>query len=508
MGEIAGQRGMSLREARSEFLTLRHRAPSGRQPRANAAELRDLGVIPADPATRHALRVMAERGPVLPPVRLVQRWIPVPGDGETTIARIGASDLSNRIEVHRRDGSTVAYRVPRDRIQAFESTVRHQPPDQFLALDLERAGERVPRVEATAFAVRCDECGQFIGDSWHDCPGRSPVALVAQQEYVDGESRLSAPPAASVAELIDTNHGRPVRAPIRYITTEADVEGTVLLRPGLSAVRGRDRTSRQLVDLDDAAPDELTCRSCHSTGCRHIAQTREAIRSHLQAAGGLPQEEVSAALHGLGVVLDDVANPVRRRRRSWPPRCRSCPTRKLSEPPSASLEPPRTARRCSRRCRSSKPMVRCKAMPATPVSAWRSSSMPVVIELVTPIMSDTEESWRQLDLACDSIRRHGGTTDLAGSHTNISSGSYTPEMAWRLVNLIRAHEDDIYRMGRTRRSARYESYNSPFPDPGPQWQSRHDAHQSQSDRQRMINFTAAFESSSARIEFRFPDAFT
>ncbi len=41
--ELAGQRGMSLREARAEFVELRAQAPQGRQRRANADELRDLG---------------------------------------------------------------------------------------------------------------------------------------------------------------------------------------------------------------------------------------------------------------------------------------------------------------------------------------------------------------------------------------------------------------------------------------------------------------------------------
>src|SRR6478609_3316811 len=105
LGELAGQRGMSLREARSEFIALGAQAPGGRQPRASAEEQRDLGAIPADPATRYALRTMAEREPVLPPVRLVQQWIPVAGNGDSSISQVGISTLSDRVEIRRRDGS-------------------------------------------------------------------------------------------------------------------------------------------------------------------------------------------------------------------------------------------------------------------------------------------------------------------------------------------------------------------------------------------------------------------
>jgi len=77
--ELAGQRGMSLREARAEFVALRAQAPQGRQRRANADELRDLGAMPTDPATRYAIATMGQRPPLHAPVRQVQQWLPVTG---------------------------------------------------------------------------------------------------------------------------------------------------------------------------------------------------------------------------------------------------------------------------------------------------------------------------------------------------------------------------------------------------------------------------------------------
>src|SRR4051794_23962420 len=59
--EIAGRRGMSLREAGVEFVQLHAEAPRGRQRCANAEELRDLGAMPTDPATRHAVATMQAR---------------------------------------------------------------------------------------------------------------------------------------------------------------------------------------------------------------------------------------------------------------------------------------------------------------------------------------------------------------------------------------------------------------------------------------------------------------
>ena len=123
-------------------------------------------------------------------------------------------------------------------------------------------------------------------------------------------------------------------------------------------------------------------------------------------------------------------------------------------------------------------------------------------------MSDSPEHWAQIATACDAIRRHGGTTELRRQPHQHLLRRLHPALAWRLVNLIRANEDDIYRMGRTRRSPRNAGYNRPLParDPGPAWTDSYQATAYQGGREAMINFFNAFQSSSGRIEFRFPDA--
>ncbi|GAB3623678.1 hypothetical protein GCM10027418_17620 [Mariniluteicoccus endophyticus] len=136
----------------------------------------------------------------------------------------------------------------------------------------------------------------------------------------------------------------------------------------------------------------------------------------------------------------------------------------------------------------------------------RDGSVPYGGELVTPILSDTADSWAQLREACEAIRAGGGETHGAGSHTNISSPDYTPEMAWRLANLARAYEDDLHRMGRTRRSQRHISYASTLRDPGPRWTATGPAAYG-NVREAMINLHNVFgPADRARIEFRFPDA--
>lgn len=546
LGEIAGQQGMSRREARAQFLALREQAPGGRQPRATAVEHRDLGAIPGDPATRYALHTLSAGSPVLPPVRLVQQWIPVSGtsDGTDSVTHLGVSTLSDRVEVRRRDGATAAYRVTRADIDALVEMVDRGPLTEQAVSWTERRGTRIPRAEQTAYAVRCDECGQFVGDVWHHCPLRGVAALVTQQQVVNGSSRLAAPAPECLAELLEANHHRPIEVPIQHLTPDAEVEGTVLLRPGLDAVRGLDRTSRQRVDLDDVGDNELTCHTCHSVDCAHVAHTREAVREHLLRAGELPEAEVSAALHALGISVrprtEAAAAPVLSRSQSFlsdPEAFRqairdSGPDREVPFYTENALQgyaagtrfgieiefdattmdaPDEVGRELHARGLLTSPHQRqYHTGSRSGYNSWVYEHDGSVRggELVTPVMSDTPEHWAQIATACDAIRRHGGITDHAGSHTNISSAGFTPQMAWRLVNLVRANEDDIFRLGRTRGSRRSAGYNSPLPgyDPGPVWNRSHQATSFQGNREAMVNFFQAFSGGSGRIEFRFPDA--
>lgn len=326
------------------------------------------------------------------------------------------------------------------------------------------------------------------------------------------------------------------------------MDGTVRLRSGAAAVRGLDRTTRQYVDLDDVGDDELTCRTCHSVDCAHVAHTREAVRDHMHDAGELPTGELSASLYALGVsvrtrgeaaVLPDATAPLAPAQSflSNPEAFRqairdSGPDRVVPFYSENALHgyaadtgfgieiefnantmagPQEVGRELHTRGLLSSPHQRQYHSGArSGYRGWVYEHDGSVRggELVTPVMADDPEHWEQIASVCEVIRRNGGVTDHAGSHTNISSAQYTPQLAWRLVNLVRANEDDIYRMGRTRGSARLAHYNRPLPvrDPGPVWTDSYQATSYQGGREAMINFHNAFQQRSGRIEFRFPDA--
>lgn len=77
-------------------------------------------------------------------------------------------------------------------------------------------------------------------------------------------------------------------------------------------------------------------------------------------------------------------------------------------------------------------------------------------EIVSPIMSDTPESWRQLEDVCNIIRRNGGTVNnKCGSHVHVSSGSYGMSTAkhGELLRNVRQNEDMLYRLGSNHQSS-------------------------------------------------------
>ena len=72
-------------------------------------------------------------------------------------------------------------------------------------------------------------------------------------------------------------------------------------------------------------------------------------------------------------------------------------------------------------------------------------------ELVSPVMRDTPDSWRQLKLVCDTIRASGGhVSRWTGGHVNIGTASSdvtNVATLKRLVQLFAWSEDLLYRTG-------------------------------------------------------------
>lgn len=561
--EIAGRRGMSAREARQEFATLRTEAPSGRQARATREELLNLGSIPSDPATRYALRQMESRPPLHPPVRLVQHWIPVEGAAAGTspndITHLGVSELSNRVELRQRDGQVVGLDPAANQDISIGSD--DCVSADFLSRLRSQGRLRTPaQTESTAYAVRCDDCGRFIGDRPHDCPVRAARIVQTPQHVTSNGAEVLRMPSVDGLRTAITGTGRPAVAEIDYVATDSTiVRGTVSIRPGGSVVTDADRRTRQRLDIDDADPGELTCQGCRSgeQSCRHVAETRRAIRRQLERAGRLPsdraaQSQIQERLHQ-SVTVSEPSRAAAEL--AWTAGSTVEPTLHFSRDPEVfravirEASPDRVVpfmdrnalhgyaagvrfgvelefnatdygqtREAVARSLYEAGIIRNTTMHGYHTAArngYRGSyynlesdgSVPRGGELVTSIESDHPDSWARLRTACEAISNSGATTDYAGSHTNISSPDFTPEHAWRLAHLVRHHEDDLLRCGRTPNSRRERHYNATLPDPGPTWSSPYDYAQRGMQRESMVNFTRAFgRPDAARIEFRFPDA--
>lgn len=547
--EIAGQRGMSLREARAEFVRLRAEAPSGRQRRANPEELRDLGAMPTDPATRHAIATMRTSPPVHPPVRLVQQWLPV--NDHPQISHVGVSDLSNRVEFRDHDGAVTAVSdAPPESIAAARNAAFSRPLAADAADGLSRSGSPIPpdRLEQTAFAVRCDFCGRFTGELGHDCPVRNArIVTTNQQIHTNGSCETTMPPSRAVAEAVQRQDGPVVLDGISVVTSDTVVSGSVVARPGQEVITDIDRRTRQVVDVDDAAPD-LHCSSCQSNACPHTADAVRQIRHQLATSGRLTGNAAARAtrqeqLHARFQIqprtapssdqtqpaVSFLSNPEAFRaviQNAGPDRAVPFMTENACDGLAANTrfgvelefngDSYRTRDEVAERLRvaglirnsrySGYHTAAGRGYPAGEYSLENDGSVANGGELVTCIESDHPDSWSRIHRACDAIRDGGGTTHYAGSHTNVSADAFAPEHGWRLAHLVRAHEDDLLRMGRTPNSRRERGYNERLPHPGPQWDQGYSYSYVGMHRTSMVNFTRAFSSASPRIEFRFPDA--
>lgn len=541
--ELAGRRGMSEREALAEFTELRNEAPAERS-RATSEELRGLGNVPGDRATRFAMAQMASRGPVRTPMREVDRWqsvLPAPGV-DNPISEVGTSSVSDRVELRYADGAITHHeRVPQELRERLDA-VWGAPISAETAAGL-AAHPISPQGEYTGWRTRCDMCGQFVGTRPHQCLSLGSPMQLETSTAATGDSTLWMPEPGSVRAMVAQSVG-PVRMHVRMEDNRgaARVEGTIQVRPdGTAITGGNDRP--QLLDVDDhpGIADTLRCSSCGSLDCLHTHQARELVRRQLRTQGLVPRPEQSHDSNTDHLVT--ITEPA-------PPS-----TAPLASPAAASatisfLDDPEAFRRAAREGADAGvdfiagPTLSGYAagatfgieleysngrnVPAALVAAgiteqtaqrgyhaaqregWQDWSLErdasVDGELVTPLLSDTTADWQRLATACEAIRNNGGTTGLAGSHTNIGSPEYTTEQAWRLAHLVRAHEEDLFRMGRTRNSPRSSGYNAPLATISEiPWRRTSDM--TGFHRESMVNFNNAMRHGRGqRIEWRFPDA--
>ncbi|MEW6253242.1 MAG: amidoligase family protein, partial [Planctomycetota bacterium] len=70
-------------------------------------------------------------------------------------------------------------------------------------------------------------------------------------------------------------------------------------------------------------------------------------------------------------------------------------------------------------------------------------------EIVSPVMRDTPEAWRQIERVCEIVRRHGGqATHRCGLHVHVGSAPLdTSARRWyRLVRVAGGYEDVLFRI--------------------------------------------------------------
>lgn len=92
-------------------------------------------------------------------------------------------------------------------------------------------------------------------------------------------------------------------------------------------------------------------------------------------------------------------------------------------------------------------------------------------EIVSPVMRDTPEAWRQIERVCEIVRRHGGrATASCGLHVHVGSAPLdTSARRWyRLARIAGGYEDVLFRIaaggssgGRHRGAGRGYGYSRP-----------------------------------------------
>lgn len=550
--ELAGQLGMSAREVRAEFVRLRAEAPSGRQARARPEELDDLGVIPSDPVTRHALTQLQTRSPLRPPVRLVQRWVPLREDpvfdlGSSIYSEIGYSDLSYRVEMRRVGGGPAdAFAVETWNRGSFDRDCVVTRPTMATFDDINFRCNRLDRAEQTAWAVRCDHCGQFVGDRPHLCPvQQAQIITTPTNASTTASGNLQTAGAAEVYQAVNDNNNEPVSVELSYNRPDqsAMVTGLVTVRPGEEVITDPTRRTRQVFDIDDTEPGELTCSTCSSGSCAHVNQARQQFRQHLAVLGHIasPEQMQSSARAALtqprgtgeapaaagSAQTSFMADPEAFRaviQQAGEQRVVPFRSEHVFGPDLAGtrfgVELEFNADINGVQARVAQQLAEAGIIGSAHVgnhhsmtrtgyegNYWQLERDVTVAsggELVTTICGDNPRDWARLDRACQIIRDNGGTTSGAGSHTNVSAPGFTTESAYRLVQMFRTFEDDLIRCGRTAGSYRERRWTRMFNDPGPQWATPDQV--VLTDRYQVVNFNHAFNGDNSRLEFRFPDA--
>lgn len=480
LSSIAEGSRRPVAEVRARFDELREAAPPGRKPRLDPLERMWLGGLSGDPATRHAL---------------------------------------HQLEAEASAGVTVAGKPAR---------------------------------------VRCGRCGQYAG-AVHHCPA---VALHAAADWsaawgvapplvdlVGARARLRTADPARVAERLAEDPGRPVTVPVG---AEVAADWTLEVSPAEGEVRGEAGVLVDAAGQLGVVSRSLRCYTCHSAPpCRHLNETLDELRGALQAARSVDAAAVGAAAAGL----------------QPPPRFVPAPlspdlsTFRYTEDVELFVEHVRAARADDDEGVDPIGYLHAQAvygygqgrafgveleydLDEWQAEEWGAEQLGERLfaqgltqqeemreyhaaqirgytfdedgwsleeestagggELVSPVLADNAVSWRNLDLACRTIRRHGGVaSERTGGHVHVSAPEYVGSAARvsRLVSMVTHYEDTIGELADAGRGRDRGEYAAPMGVPPALGYLTVGEALAQQDRNRTVNLEAvAFPPDGIRVE--------
>lgn len=145
-------------------------------------------------------------------------------------------------------------------------------------------------------------------------------------------------------------------------------------------------------------------------------------------------------------------------------------------------------------------------------NTWRlEEDSTVAGEIVSPILWDEPQTWRNLGTVCDIVKRHGGrATVRAGGHVHVSAHNYdhTVENHNRLLQMVGAHEDTIYRLSQNPYAADHRGLRWCYPNdvPSAGYTSISSARNYNSSHNIGVNMQSMHGGSNDHVEFRSWDA--
>jgi hypothetical protein len=142
---------------------------------------------------------------------------------------------------------------------------------------------------------------------------------------------------------------------------------------------------------------------------------------------------------------------------------------------------------------------------------WRfETDATVAGEIVSPIMYDEPETWRNLARVCEIVRRHGGiASPRTGGHVHVGLSDYdhTVENHNRLLQTVAGHEDALYRLAQNPAAAAHRgmTWCRPNSDPGRGYASISSARAANTGHSLGVNFESVAGSRSDHVEYRMWD---